>query len=272
MSLILTIVLVLGASAGAVVAYDRLVVAPLREQLKNPLVDRALLEEVLKAARAGGATPERPVVITVAPQGAPPSVQPVPVTVTLQPPPTAQPGQPPAQPRLVADSPPVFCRTQEECDRIYARVPQALTVDAQVRAGTVVTVCLDQLDAEGRCPEGRRANLPLAEPVKFTAQFVLAERGVFQGLNVVGAPLEITRVRTETPVEAKIKPPPLPYHLAAFIRGGLPGGDLTAGLRYVNRLGRGFYEVEAAMRWDPARPPAAQVIAQGWFSYILPLR
>lgn len=87
MSVVLTALLVLGASAEAVVAYDRLVVAPMREQLRNPLVDRALLEKVLEAAKEGRATPERPLVVNVAPQGAPATVQPVPVQVFMQPPP-----------------------------------------------------------------------------------------------------------------------------------------------------------------------------------------
>jgi hypothetical protein len=172
--------------------------------------------------------------------------------------------------RLIDGSPPVYCRTKEECDRLYELAPQALSVDAQVQAGILVTVCLEALQ-EGKCPEGRTANLPLAEPVKFTAQFVLAERGVFQGLNVEDAPVEITRVRTETAVEVKIAPPPLPYHLAAFIRGGLPGADLTAGLRYVNRLGGGFYEVEAALLWDPARVQA-RTVSQVRLAWVFPIR
>jgi hypothetical protein len=92
------------------------------------------------------------------------------------------------------------------------------------------------------------------------------------GVRVVGAPLEITHVRTETALDAKIGTPSLPYHLAGFIRAGLPGADLTAGLRYVNRLGGGFYEVEAALRWDPVRPPERQVSTQVWFAYVLPVR
>jgi hypothetical protein len=109
--------------------------------------------------------------------------------------------------------------------------------------------------------------------VKFTAQFVLAERrGVFQGLNVQGTPVEITRVRAETAVEVKIAPPPLPYHLAAFIRGSLPGADLTAGLRYVNRLRSGFYEIEAALRFGSSLPPDQRVVGQVWFGYVVPLR
>jgi hypothetical protein len=267
--LLLTALLMLGSAAGALAAYDRLVVAPLREQLKNPLVDRALLEKVLQAAKEGRATPERPLVINMAPQGAPPTVQPVPVQVFVQPPP-ARPGEPPAQPKLVADSPAVYCRTKEECDRLYQRAPQALTVDAQVQAGTLVTVCLEALQ-EGKCPEGRRANLPLAEPVKFTAQFVLAEKGVFQGLNVTGAPVEITRVRTETAVEVRIAPPPLPYYLAATLRAST-AGSVALGLRYVNRLGSGFYEIEPALRYEPRLPPDQRVVGQIWFGYVVPLR
>jgi hypothetical protein len=253
----------------SVTIYDRLVVAPLREQLQHSLVDRTLLQQVRDAARAGQATPERPVVVQVAPQGAPPDVRPVPVQVTLQPP-TVHDGRT-APSRVIADSPPVYCRTREECDRLYQRAPQALTVDGQVRAGTVVTVCLEALDAEGRCPEGRRANLPLAEPVRFTAQFVLSERGVFQGLNVVGAPLEITRVRTETAVEVRVGPPPLPYHLAATIRVST-AGTVIAGLRYTNRLGAGLYEIEAALRYDAGASGGHAIIRDVWIGYVLPLR
>jgi hypothetical protein len=163
----------------------------------------------------------------------------------------------------VADSPAVYCRTKEECDHLYQRAPQALTVDAQVRAGTVVAVCLEALDAEGRCPEGRRANLPLAEPVKFTAQFVLVDRGVFQGLNVHGAPVEITRVRTETAIEVKIAPPPLPYHLAASLRAST-AGSVALGLRYTNRMGSGFYEIEPSMQIDPRLPTGQRVAGAIW--------
>jgi hypothetical protein len=245
-----------------VAAYDRLVVAPLREQLKNPLVDRALLEKVLEAAKEGRAAPERPLVINMAPQGAPPTVQPVPVQVFVQPPAPARPGEPPAQPKLVADSPAIYCRTKEECDRLYQRAPQALTVDAQVRAGTLVTVCLEAL-RDGACPEGRRANLPLAEPVKFTAQFVLSERGVFQALQVVGAPLEVTRVRTETRIDDRTIPQDrLPYHLG-FTPLAILGGQTFSGVEYLNRAFGGIYRVQIGYGYPGL---------VGGFSWTFPIR
>jgi hypothetical protein len=107
---------------------------PSGEQLKNPLVDRALLEKVLQAAKEGRAAPERPLVINMAPRGAPPAVQPVPVQVFVQPPPPSRPGEPPAQPKLVVESPPVYCRTKEECDRLYERAPQAKPPCGGIRA------------------------------------------------------------------------------------------------------------------------------------------
>ncbi len=273
---ILSLLVIVALMVAGAFAYDRLVTEPLRQQLKNPLIEKAILDRLLKLEQQGKApTPERPLVLNIAPQGA----APVPVQVFLQPPqapPPARPGEKPeapTQPKVVAISPGVYCATKEDCDRIYRQAPQAITVDAQVRVGTIVTVCLNPqagIDGKFACVEGsQRANLPLAEPVKFQAQFVLAEKGIFQGLNVAGAPIEITNVRTETQVETKLQAPPLPYHFGIFARGST-SGTFMLGLRYVNRAWAGFYEVEPTFRYEPALPSGQRIAREVWLTYVQP--
>jgi len=211
----------------------------LRQDLKNALVDRKLLEEAIKK----GATPEKPIVVNVPVPGGGGVTTPVTVYVQPpQPPSPAAPGQPaqPAQPpRLVAETPPVYCRTKEACDEIYRRAPQSLDVEAQITVGTVVEVCLEPLGQAGHCAPERKVSLPLATPLKFKAQFVLAERGVFTGLNVPGSPLEITKVRTSTQIDVPIAPPGLPYHVG--LEAGFLGRQGFAGAVYQNRAFGGFY-------------------------------
>lgn len=193
-----------------------------QRELSARLAHSLLDLDTLREAQKRNATAERPLVVNVTPAGA--SGSPVPVRVFIEPPKPvpAVPGEkpPPAPaPRLVAESPAVHCATKEECDRIYARAPQSITVDAQVNAGTLVTVCPQALAADGRCAVATQS-LPLAQPVAFQARFVLAERGVFQGLNVIGGPVSITQVRTETSIAPEPQPKPqLPYHLAFVVRG-----------------------------------------------------
>lgn len=239
---LLIVVLLMGVGA---YAYDRIVTEPLRQQLKNPLIDRALLEKVLEAAAKGGATPERPVNVEVRVPGAP-DIRMPPVTVTFRPPQPATGTQPAQPPRVVADAPTILCRTEEECRRIYGASAQSITVDAQVRTGTLVTVCTEPL-RDGACPAGKEANLPLAKPLAFQLQAVQTERGIFHGLQVAGAPVEITRFRTETRVEVNIPAPALPYHLGLVARAGTSG--TFTGVRYVNRVWRGFYEIEGGYAW-----------------------
>lgn len=216
----------------------------LQEQLKNPLIDPKLLERVLKAAAEGKATKEQPIIVNVAPQGAGPAIKPVPVQIFVQPPVAPpRPGEPAQPPRLVAESPAIYCKTKDECDRLYQRAPQALTVDAQIRVGVLAMVCLQPLDAAGMCPVDKRFSGPLVEPIKFTAQFVLAERGIFQGLNIVGGPLEITRVRTETAIQDARPGPPLfqpGFHYGARI-DSRPAG--SADITYQNLAWRGEYRL-----------------------------
>lgn len=239
---LLVITLLVGAGA---YAYDRLVTEPLRQQLKNPLIDRALLEKILEAAAKGGATPERPINVDVRVPGAP-EIRLPPVSVTFSPPQPATPTSPAQPPRVVAEAPTILCRTDEECRRIYGASAQSFTIDASIRTGTIVAVCTEPL-RDGACPDGKEATLPLARPVAFQVQGVQSERGVFHALQVQGSPVEVTRIRTETRVEVRVAPPALPYHLGFVARAG--GSGTFTGLRYVNRTWGGLYEVEAGYGW-----------------------
>lgn len=232
------------------------------EQLKNPLIDPELLKKAIEAK-------EKPIVVNIAPQGF--AGAPVPVNVYVRPPATlpplagAKPGAKPevVPPKLVAESPAIYCKTKDECDRLYARAPQALTVDAQIRAGTLATVCLQPLDAAGGCPADKRFSGPLVEPITFTAQFVLAERGIFQALQVVGAPFEITRVRTETRIESQATiERRLPYHLGITPLMFL-GGQALSGIEYQNWLFGGVYRINAGYGYPGLR---------GGVSWTLPIR
>lgn len=270
-SLILSFALVLALLGGGLYAYDRIVTQPLREQLRNPLLDRDLLEKILKAAAAGGATAQAPVHVSVSVPGMPGAPQ-VPITLTLQQPPPAAPGQPAPPPRLVAEAPSILCRTEEECRRIYGAAPQAFTIDAQINRGVLAWVCLEDLKADGTCPDGKEAARPLSRPVAFQIQGVQSERGVFHGLNPVGAPVTVTKIRTETQVDVRVPAPPLPYHLAAFVRADVTSGNALLGLRYTNRIGAGFYEAEPAWRYDPRLPEGKRTGFSFWVGYIHPIR
>jgi len=131
-----------------------------------------------------------------------------------------------------------------------------------------VAVCLESL-VNGQCPAGKRANLPLVEPLRFQAHFVLAERGVFQGLNIAGDPLEITQVRTSTAINIPLPAPAVPYHLAAFLRAST-SGMVAAGFRYVNRIGGGFYEIEPQLRYEGREREG--VAREIWLTYVQPIR
>lgn len=269
-ALVSFVVVALLLAAGAY-GYDRLVTEPLRQQLRASLVDRKILDQVLREVREGRATPQTPVPVTVNLQGRPQEVR---VWVEQPKVPEPKPGEKPAAPlppRVVVEAPPVYCRTKEECDRLYAAAPQAIRVSAQVRTGTLAWVCLEPLDPTGKCPQGKEASLPLARPIAFALDVVQSDRGVFHGLVVEGAPVTITNVRTETQVDLKVDAPPLPYNLAAFVRGST-GGSVAAGLRYTNRIWSGFYEIEPTLRYDWRLPPGERFARELSFAFVFPVR
>lgn len=101
----------------------------------------------------------------------------------------------PATERIVVRTPPVFCQTKEECDKIYQAAEQRINVAAAIRKDTVVPVLLNS----------QEVNLPLARDFPFEMRLVLSQGGVFHGLEYPGNPLKITEVRTETRIE--ITPP-----------------------------------------------------------------
>jgi hypothetical protein len=265
--LLVQVMVLVAAMVGGAWAYDRVVTAPLRAELRSALVSREVLETLRREMAAGRGTPAAPAEVRVSLQGRPQDVRVFVETPRL--PEGAPPGPAPVS-RVVVEAPPVFCRTKEECDALYARAPQALRVSAQVQAGTLAFVCLEAL-RDGRCPDGKEASLPLSRPLAFSLDVVASERGVFHGLNVEGAPAVVTQVRTETQVDLRAPGPPrLPANLWAFGRADAFSGAAVAGLRYTNWWGRGVYEVEVGARYLPGASPA--VGPSLWLGYALPLR
>lgn len=101
----------------------------------------------------------------------------------------------PTTERIIVRTPPVFCQTREECDKIYQAAEQRINVSAAIRRGTVMPVLLND----------KEVNLPLARDFPFELKLVMSERGIFHGLEFPGGPLKITEVRTETRIE--VRPP-----------------------------------------------------------------
>ena len=130
-------------------------------------------------------------------------------------------------------TPPVLCRTDEECRRIYGQSEQRITVDAALRAGTVVPVTVN----------GQEAQYPLSRDFPFQIKLVLSDRGVFHALDNPLLPVKPISVTTETVV---LRPTVvgLPYHLALV--AGTLGPVRYAGLEYQNRIGPAIYRVTVA--------------------------
>jgi hypothetical protein len=49
-------------------------------------------------------------------------------------------------------------------------------------------------------------------------------------------------------------------------------GSVALGLRYVNRLGFGFYEIEPALRYEVNLPAGQRLVSEVWPGFMWPLR
>jgi len=112
----------------------------------------------------------------------------------------------PGKERIVTVTGPVFCKTEEECKKIFGAAEQRLTINAAIRQGTVVPVCTLTLPVSpprpftgpGPCPEEATQNLPLARDFPFEMRLVMSERGVFHALDLPNFPVKPITVTTET--------------------------------------------------------------------------
>lgn len=175
-----------------------------------------MLRQALQAERidpkiSGAATSTTPQVIYIQVPGASSPIN-LPLNIFNEPQPV-RPGEPPKPPVVVADAPKVPCRTDEECRAIFGKSEQTITVNAALKTGTVVAVCLVDL-INSQCPAGQTANRPLAEAFKFKIDLIRIASGAYTALEPEFGKLEISNVVTRTkPIEivAGVSPK-LPYN------------------------------------------------------------
>jgi hypothetical protein len=224
--------------------------ALLRQALSNERIDVAIQRAVNEAAHL-----KQPVNVTVTPPG-----ETRPLNVVVQPP--TIPGGP-----VIVQAPPVLCRTEEECRRIYGAAQQTITVSGEVALGTIVPVCLVDL-VNNVCPPASTANRPLARGMAFKINVVRLEGGAFTTVMVPGSPLRITQVETSTkPLEVAAANVPLPYNLGLGVRLITPM-DLSRTVGFVGPLYQNY-------GWGGIYEVGIGLSTAGWaasFGYTLPLR
>lgn len=169
-------------------------------------------------------------------------------------------------PRIVTVTEPVPCRTVDECRRIFAAAPQAITVEAAIPAGTVVPV---RVQVEGHGEQEARA--PLADDLPIRLHLVQSERGVWHALDVPGATARPTSVRVESsePAPGRQEDPggvPAPQDHLRVVAGLDSAGAIRAAVEYENTWGAGRYRLQVGIQAGPTG---------GWWAaawYVVPLR
>ena len=208
------------------------------------MLRRALQAERIDPRLGGAATSSTPQVIYIQVPGAPAPIN-LPIHVFNEPQPT-RPGEPPKPPIVVADAPKVPCRTDEECRAIFGRSEQTITVNAALKTGTVVTVCLVGL-VNGQCPAGQTANRPLADAFKFNIDLIRIASGAYTALEPEFGKLEISNIVTRTkPIDVAVGiPSKLPYNLGigAKIIATTQSISAFAGPVYQNYAFGGIYSL-----------------------------
>ncbi len=206
----------------------------LRRALSNERLSQDLARAAIEAART-----KQPVNVTVTTPAGPP------ITVTVRGlEPIIVPG---LAPRVVVEAPPIPCRTEEECRRIYGAAEQAITVTMELMRGTVLPVCLADL-VNGLCPPEQVANRPLAAAFPLDVRLVRLTGGAFSALAVPGSPLRITEVSTATrPIEVAPRASQWPYNL--FLKASVVSGSVFTGAAYRNWGLSGAYEVGIGYGW-----------------------
>ena len=237
-------------------------VADLRQQLQQALASKRLREAEDLARRTG--TPQR---LEVSLPGA--GRQEVRVERVEVPLPVFTPAgvQVVEVPKVVTVSPPVPCRSEAECRAMYGAAPQAITVRAELPAGTVVPVAVT---GDG---QPHHVQAPRAEPFPVSVHLVLSERGVFHALQPEGQPLRVTEVRTETMLPPRVEEPagqpgqpPAPRRPWRVSLG--VGDGAVVALEYENTVAGGWYRLQAGV-WV-AGPAAGQPHLAAWL--VFPLR
>lgn len=160
-------------------------------------------------------------------------------------------------PKLVVTSPPVPCRSEEECRRLFAQAPQAVHIEASLPRGTVVPV---NVTVAGQQQE---VNAPLSRDVPLQIDLVLSERGVFHVLQPP-SDLQVTEVRTETTLPAPTpttppnptpttptEPQPLPDR-GLRLAAALTTHGAALALEYQNQVAGGWYRVQVGWMAGPA--------------------
>jgi hypothetical protein len=164
--------------------------------------------------------------------------------------------------RVVTVTPPVPCRTEDECRRIFGSSQQAVLVNARLPRGTVVPVRITIDGAE------QEVQAPLSRDLDVTLRLVQAEHGVWHALQAETEPLRVTEVRTETtapPREMRQVEPPGPADHLRAVFSVAPDG-MRAGLEYENWWGPGRYRIQVGVQAGSTG---------GWYataSYVVPLR
>jgi len=216
------------------------------------------VREVIREVRQPGETR----VVTVPVPGAP---QPSTARVEVVSVPVPGPERVVEVPRVVTVTPPVPCRTEEECRRIFGSAPQAISVSAVLPQGTVVPVLVTVDGVQ------HEVQAPLARDLDLNIRLVQSQPGVWHALRPETEPLKVTEVRTETTLpsppdrlSAQDHPRVTWDHLRVVVTGEPQA--VRVGLEYENWLGSGRYRIQAGIQAGSTG---------GWYasvSYVVPIR